>query len=206
MRKILITLSILIMIFLVGCSNEKPEDTVTKFIEAGKELDLAAMSDMIKPTNESSKEEIQNLMQEGNDQSNQYESYFLDYLKENTSKITYSIAHSEIENSNATVTVDFKYVDGGPLLKATIGEVFTKVFAMAFSDEDFSDDDMDSIFVEAMKTQQELVEETFSEATVDINLVQIDGQWYIDEPSDALLDVFTSNFISIGEELNESLN
>lgn len=122
-------MSLLLLIgvfFIAGCSSfPKPESTVSDFIEAGKKFDLTKMAISVNPSNSSSKEKIADLMKDGNDRD-QYQKYFLDYFKENAGKITYAVKGSKIENDKATVTVDFKYVNGGPLLKATLGDVFSK--------------------------------------------------------------------------------
>lgn len=206
MRKIISLLSILVVIFLVGCSAGKPESTVSTFIDAGKKFDLVKMAETVNPSNASDKGKIADLTNEGKDSENQYQKYFLDYFKENAAKITYKIKGSKIEGEKASVTVDFKYVNGGPLLKGTIGEVFTKAISIAFSGVEMNDEEMGQMFVSAMNNQKQSIKESFVEKTIDIKLVQVDKKWYIDEPSDELLDVFTSNFISVGNELNKSMN
>lgn len=205
MRKLIVLFCIIVVASLVGCSAPKPESTVSEFIEAGKKFDIVKMAQTFNPSNESNKEIMEDFTREDSESENQYQAYFFDYFKENAKKITYQIKNSTIEGDQATVTVDFKYVNGGPLLKATIGEVFTKVIAMAFSGVELSDEEMEQMFISTMKNQQNTVEELFIEKTIDIKLVLIDKQWYIDEPSDELLDVFTSNFVSVSNELDESM-
>lgn len=84
--------------FIAGCSNfPKPQSTVSDFIEAGKKFDLTKMATGVNPSNSSSKEKIADLMKDGKDKD-QYQKYFLDYFKENTAKITYTVKGSKIEN------------------------------------------------------------------------------------------------------------
>ncbi len=206
MRKLKSFLSILVVVLLAGCSTAKPESTVSAFIEAGKKFDLVKMAETVNPSKVSDKEKIESLTQEGNNPINQYQNYFLEYLRENAAKITYTVNNTIIEGEKATVSVDFKYVNGSPLIKSTIEEIFTKAMSMAFSGEEVSDEEMREMFVSAMKDQQQSIEESFVEKSIDIKLVQVDKKWYIDESSDELLDVFTSNFISVGNELEEAMN
>jgi len=205
MRKFVSLLVVIGMLVVVGCSTSPttPESTVSNFIEAGKKFDFPQMATMINPLSSISKEKITDLTEE--DSENEYQKYFLDYLKENAAKITYTVKESKIENDKATVSVDFKYVNGGLLLKATLGEVFSKVIPLAFSGVELSDEETEQMFVDAMKKQKEVTTESFIEKTLDIKLVKVDEQWYIDELNDELLDVFMSNFISVGNEINESM-
>ena len=193
------------ILFIAGCSiSPKPESTVSDFIEAGKKFDLTKMATMVNPSNSSSKEKIADLMKDGN-AKDQYQ-YFLDYFKENAAKISYKVKGSKIENDKATVTVDFKYVNGGPLLKATLGDVFSKAISLAFTGVEMNDEEMGQMFVSAMQKQKETVKDSFVEKSMDLKLTKTDSKWYIDEPSEELLDVFLSNFNSVGKEINNSMN
>ena len=192
------------ILFIAGCSiSPKPESTVSDFIEAGKKFDLTKMATMVNPSNAS---KITDVMKDGKDSKDQYQKYFLDYFKENAAKITYKVKGTKTENDKATVTVDFKYVNGGPLLKATLGDVFSKTFSLAFTGVQVKDEDMGPMFVSAMKKQKETIKESFVEKSIDIKLTKADNKWYIDQPSDELLDVFTSNFMSVGKEFNNAMN
>lgn len=206
MRKSISSLYILVVMFLVGCSTANPESTIATFIEAGKKFDLVKMAETVNPSNASSKEKIADLTKGGKESENQYQQYFIDYFKENAAKITYEVKSSKIEGEEASVTVDFKYINGASLLKGTIGEVFTKAISIAFSGVEMNDEEMEQLFVNAMKNQQQSIKESFVEKTIDIKLVQVDKKWYIDKPSDELLDVFTSNFISVGNELSKTMD
>lgn len=191
---------------MVGCSNSpKPESTVSDFIEAGKKFDLIKMATMVNPSNSSNKDKIADLMKDETDKD-QYQKYFLDYFKENAAKITYTVKESKIENDKATVTVDFKYVNGGPLLKATLGDVFSKAISLAFTGVEMNDEEMGQMFVSAMKTQKETFKDSFVEKSVDLKLTKVENKWYIDELSDEFLDVFLSNFNSVGKEFDNAMN
>jgi hypothetical protein len=206
MRKLIVLLSILIVVFLAGCSTAKPESTVTAFAEAGKKFDLVKMAETINPSNTNNKEKIQDFTKNGNDPVDQYQKFFIDYFKENAAKITYQIKGTTVAEDKATVTVDFKYVNGAPLLKGTISDVFAKAISMAFTGMEINDEEMGQMFVTSMKNQQQTIQESFTEKTLDIKLVLVDSKWYIDDLGDELLDVFTSNFISVGNELDKSFN
>lgn len=207
MKKFISIVAIIGLLFVTGCSSfAKPDKTVSDFIDAGKKFDLAQMAAFINPANTDGKTKITDITKDGNKEANQYEKYFLDYFKENAAKITYTIKDSKIDGDKATVPVDFKYVNGSPLLKATIGDVFSQAMSLAFTGVQMKEDDTNQLFMSAMKKQKANIQESFVEKTVDVNLVKVDNKWYIDKPSDELLDVFMSNFVSVGKEISNSFN
>ena len=206
MKKTISILLILVMFLsLTACSNQqKPETTVSEFIEAAKMFNFEKMASIINPSSSPSKEKISEL--EKGSEENSYEKYFMDYLKSNAKKITYEIKDSTIDGDNATVTVDFKYVDGGPLLKSTIGDVFSQVISMAFAGVEMNDEEMSQLLVSSMEKQKENISETFTERTVNLKCIKIENKWYLDDISDDFLDVIISNFGTVAEELDESFN
>ncbi len=128
----------------------------------------------------------------------------LDYLKTNAGKMTYKVTGSEIDGDKAVVTVDCKYVNGGPLLKATIGEAFSKMMGLAFSGIEMTEEENNQIFMSIMKEQAKLIGETFKEATIKINCIKEQDTWYIAETNDELLDVVMSGFMTAGKEIADS--
>ena len=207
MQKIISLLLIAFMMLGVGCSGSasNPETTVKTFIEAGKAFDFVQMAGMVNPDETAAKAEIGDLMS-GDEESPTYDEmqkYFLDYFRNNATKIQYNIVSSAVEEDKAKVTVDFQYVNGAPLLKGTIAEVFSKLFSLAFTGIELSDEEMGQYFVDALKSQQSQISETMKESTVEINLSNIDNTWYVSEPSSDLYNVFTSNFYSVADEINQ---
>ncbi len=199
-----ISMLVIGMFLLMGCSaTPKPETTVSGFIEAAKDFDLVKMTEFINPENSTSKEDIQNLTKENDD--NSMEKYFIDYFKENAAKITYKIVKSEIEGDDATVSIELKHIDGGLLFKATVGEVFQQLIPLAFSGTKLSDEETEQMYINAMKKQQEIIKESFKDTVVDMKLTMIDKKWYINELNDDFLNVLMSGFISAGKEIGESM-
>lgn len=206
MRKLISFLIIIAVIFTIsGCSSSaKPESTVSGYIEAAKTFDLDKMASKVNPSNTSNKENISDLIK---NEENQFVKYFLEYLKSNAAKITYKIKDTKIDNNTAVVTVDFKYVDGGPLMMATIAEVFTQMIPLAFSGVEMTEEQTGQMFVTTMQKQQKTIAETYVEKTIDVKCIKVDNNWYIDEPSDDLSDVILSNFVSVGKAFsNNSAN
>lgn len=201
----IISILICLLIAITGCSGgDKPDKTVSEFIEGMKKFDLELMASKINPEDRKDVDEMTNLSEEGD----LMEKYFLDYIKSNAKKINYKINDSKIDGDKAVVSVDFKYVDGGPLFRATFAEYMKEMFALAFTDmnREITQEEYNEAFVSAMEEQSKVIEESFTEKTLEINCIKVDDKWYINEPSDEILDVAMSNLISVGEELNESFD
>lgn len=199
----IISITLLALVVAIGCSaQDKPEDTVAEYIEGMKAFDIELMASKVNPEERGDLEDFSDLK----DDEESLEKFFLDYIEENAKKITYSINDSTIDADKALVNVDFKYVDGGPLFKATFGEYMANMFELAFTDteKEITEEEYSAAFMTAMENQSQVIEETFTEKNLDINCIKIDDKWYIDEISDELLDVAMTNMISVGGELNQS--
>ncbi|WP_320164944.1 hypothetical protein [uncultured Trichococcus sp.] len=190
-----IAVSMLSLALLAGCSGAKPESTVEEFFTAGQQLDAEAMAATILSTNEEEVKETEELLL---DDSNEY---LVEYFKTNAEKMTYEVTGSEIDGDKAVVTMNAKYVDGAPLIKATISSAFMKMLPLAFSGTEMTEEETNQMFADTMKEQAEIVSETFKEATLKIDLVKQDNEWYITEITDEMMDVVMSGFMSLSTEL-----
>lgn len=204
LKKVIGCIILIIMLgsTLAGClSKSKPDQVVLEFLRAFNSFDIETMMTKINPDNALQDTELSELLSEKEDN---YQKYFLEYLKTNAMKTTYVISDIQIDGETAKIKVNFKYVDGGPLLKATFVEVITKAFAMAFSGTVLSDDASKQFFVTTMQEKEKTVTETFVEKTVIIECVYLMDKWYINQLTDDLMDVFMSNFISVGKDMENS--
>ncbi|MGI5902531.1 MAG: hypothetical protein ACOX7U_08790 [Desulfitobacteriia bacterium] len=100
----------------------------------------------------------------------------------------------------------FTYVDGTPFFKATVNEVLAKAASKDVLDRAAAEEEMALIFREEMDKQKEKFEELFVDKVIDINFIFEGKEWYIDNPSEELLDVFTSNFISASSEIAKTID
>lgn len=201
-KSVLVLLVLSLILIVSGCSPAKPENTVKDFMESMKNFNLEEMASKVNPSNTEGKEYVENLTEEGDE----FQNYFMDYLKGNAKEITYTVKEAKLDGDKATVDVDVKYVDGKPLFTVVIADYFQKAMSVAFSGVEITDEEASNIFLASMKTQQENIEKTFSEKTITVNCIKIDDIWYIDNLSDELLDVATSNIFSAADEMNNSLN
>ncbi|MGO0905465.1 hypothetical protein ACTPC6_06755 [Clostridioides difficile] len=202
MKKIILLLTtFLLAISLTACSSAKPEDTINSFFSSAKKFDFEGMNKVMENNDEKYKDIVKEL--ETEDPSTQY---VLDYLKNNASKITYTIKDSEIKDNNAKIQVECKFVDSTPLLKEIVGEAFTKMLGMSFSGQDLTDEKTTEMLVSIMKEKQKSVEETFVTKTVEFECTKKDNKWIISSANDALADVLLSNLVTAGTEFSNSMS
>ena len=200
----IIAIIITIIILIGGCSPQvNPETTVREFIEAVKDLNLDEIALKINPKDKGIKEQLSNI---GENEEEEFQKYFLEYMRLNAKKITYEIETIEIKDESAIASVKFKYINGGPLLKETISEYIPEAFSQIFTGKEMTDEENTEMFIGIMEEKKGTIEESFIEKTVEIQCIKIDDQWYIDNPSYELLDVAMSNILSIGKELEEFFN
>jgi hypothetical protein len=198
LRRILVLPFVLLLAFSISsCGVTKtPDDTVNNFLSAAQAFDFETMSTYMNPANIDELEEFTS--------DNELEQYFFDYLKDSASKMTYTIKSSETNADTTSVTVDFKFIDSTPFLTAVIGDVFNKAFSRAFSGSELTDEEMNALFTESLESQRSQMENVFTESTVVIDCVKIDGVWMIDTLTDDFGNVITANFIKASEEISNS--
>lgn len=207
MKKLIGFFLIISILFTAGCTAAlKPESTVSAFIEAGQKFDTIQMATLVNPSNPSIKDNISEAMGNENDNRNQYQKYFLTYFKENAAKMTYTIKESQTENDQAVVTIDFQYIDGGPLLTATLQDVFSKAYSSALNGTPMKTEDIGQLLVSTMQKYQETNEESFMNRSLDVKLIKVDKTWYISELNEDFLDVFLSNYITVSKEFEKAMN
>jgi hypothetical protein len=204
MKKVLcMILTLMFTLSAAGCaagansSEAKPEEAVKGYFEAAKLMDTAAMNKFVNP---------KNAVDTTSSASNEYEKMFMDYLKGNTKKVTYSFEGSEVTGETATVTVNCKYVDGTMLFSETLAEFYTKALDDALNGKELTDEETGKEIIKIMKEKQKTVEETFAEKTIKVKCVKIDNKWYIDEPGKDIENVFTSNLLTVGEEMDKPID
>lgn len=195
MKRIISVFMMVAVVFsLCGCSiGAKPEASVDGFLTASQQFDLKKMQSYVNPDASGSSSEAFALSEL--DLKDDTEKYFFDYLKSCASKMTYQIKSSKVEGDKATVTVDFKYIDSTPFVKAVMSDIITQAFATAFSGTEVTEEQTDKMFLDTIKKQEAQVKDTFVEKTIDINCNKKDGKWIVETNQD-LTNVLTANLVS----------
>ena len=187
-----IMLAAVIMVSMVGCSSSKPENTVNEFLKNSKNFDLAAMNENISPDSQSDSDVVEAV--EDNEDLKPY----LKFFKKNAQKMTYTIKETNIDEDEANVTVDFKYVDSSDALNAA--------FTQAFSVNEMSDEEIEKLITDTLTEYESENSDKFAEKTLDLYCIKVDNKWYIDDFDEEFFDVLLCNYISSLENLDNALD
>lgn len=198
---------ILILIFIIsslgifGCSSseEKADDTVNSFFTSAKNFDINGIKTLIDTADS---KEIINI----DEQLNGTSKVFIDYMKENAKEITYEIKNTVITDNEAIVTVNAKYVDSSDLLSIIISEAIPKLFSLAFSGSEPTDEEIENIITEILNEKASSIDKKYKEVTINISLIKKDDKWYITKLSDEVYDIISSGIYSVAQGISEQFN
>lgn len=196
MKKIIsLVCAMVLIVSLVGCGPQaKPDTVVTTFCDAMKAYDRETMSSCVASGGEDLTEETETKAED--ELTNQ----IFDYLKICTSKMTYSIQNSKVNEDKGTVTVKFKYVDVSPMVTAALGEYMQQALVMAFSGAD--EDTMSQLFVSIFDKKKDSMDTGTAESTLDFSCTKTDEGWKIDSVPDGAESILLSNVDKAFESMN----
>ena len=195
-----IMLAAVIMVSMVGCSSSKPENTVNEFLKNSKNFDLAAMNENISPDSQSDSDVVEAV------EDNEDLKTYLKFFKKNSQKMTYTIKETNIDEDEANVTVDFKYVDSSDALNAAFTELLKVAFTQAFSGNEMSDEEIEKLITDTLTEYESENSDKFAEKTLDLYCIKVDNKWYIDDFDEEFFDVLLCNYISSLENLDNALD
>lgn len=200
MKKATIIALVVVLVFAVtGCGTKlEPKDAIKSFFDGVITFDSAAVTKALAPAAADNLGSASDYLKATEDPMAKP---FVDYLKENATKITYEVTGTKINGDAATVTVKCKYVDGTELFGKIIKELYAKAVASALSGKKLSDKELTQMGVDLFKSESGTVQQTFTEKTIDIPCVKVDGTWYVKEVNDQLVDVVSSNLFTAAKKL-----
>lgn len=201
MKKILaIGLILALVLAMTGCGS-KPETAVDNFFAAVKSFDSEGMSKALAPA---ATDNLGLASDYVNETVDPIAAPFVDYLKDNAKKITYEVTGTKVDGDEATVTVKCKYVDGSSLFNKIVEALFPKIMAAALSGKELTEEDMTQMGVEVLNENIAAATETFTEKTIDIPCVKIDGTWYVKLVGPELVDVISCNLFTAAKGLADT--
>lgn len=202
MKKLFLVMTLIIVsIGLMGCATDKPEKAVERFFTAAKAFDSEKINAELKVNDTSINEAATNLV---NGSYYKFQVHFLDYLKANATKVEYKVIETKVDGDKAAVTVSAKYIDGSPVIRGTMGEVFQTLLGNAFSGVEMTEEETSKMFVDTLTNHISTDEQPIVEKTLVINCVKVDNKWYIGELNADIMDVFMSNFMTVGEDIKNA--
>lgn len=191
---------ILISIFaLTGCSNGNKEVTsaVDSFMTDIKEFNLLNINEhLINKESDFTEEGLKAL------ENDEAVHSLLEYFKSNAAKLTYEIDNIELDKDKASVEMKVKYINGENVIEEIFEEFFKETFSRSFIDGDMSDEKMEEIMKAIVEDKRKNSEEIFEEKKLKLELTNRENKWYVNEIDEELLDILTSNFNSLVDDLD----
>lgn len=208
MRKVLKTayaaaLSICLMISFCACGTPGPTETADTFLNAVKAQDQETVNSVYAGKTF----DVLDSMEGGDPDAEGGES--VDDLLEKQMKdkmldFDYTLSNEKIDDTQATVDVEFKTYEFGEAMTNTMAKYIEKALPLAFSGA--SDEEMQEVMNDAFEEEfGALTDKTYT-AKATINLVQKDGEWKvakIDSESE-VMNAMSGNLVNAIKEINES--
>ena len=179
--KLYIMLLIAVCGCLVGCGTNKAEAVVKNYFESMKNSDVDEMKTLIKNTKDTKNNALTDVM--------------LLYAQEYHTNIEYTIEGSIIDEDTATIDVEVKYSNLGPIVKLALIDLVNNSISSAFMGVELDDDDMDALFGSYFEKHKEDVSVLPKTETLKVECEKIDGKWKIIY-SDELINVYFCNMMN----------
>lgn len=179
---------------LVGCGEEQdngPAKATQDFCAKMTQLDISGAADLIEPDQRA---EL-NLDELGLDDPEI--APVLEAMKAFTSQNTCTVKSSTVDGDTATVTVSVNYIDLSGKMEDLLNNATTAAVAKALKADDpaaLTQDEITQMVCDALAEQATSTTWTKSNAEFTVDLVKIDGQWYLTTADEKLLYSLISYF------------
>lgn len=170
-KKLLATLLVGISALgLVACGTEGPADVVNEYFTNIKKGNYEEANELFEETLE------ENINDSNNQEfSEEVEKLLMDTLK----KIDYKINDEAIDGDTAIINVTVKGPNITNVLLVSMGEAIGKIFSLAFTNPEISEEDTFTIMEELLAENLAKVE--IDERTADISLMKTEDGWIMNE-------------------------
>lgn len=191
-----IIIAALLLVSMIGCSSSKPENAVNTLMKNAQKFDIDGIKETLRPELRDN-----DIATEGLD-SDETMNLYLDYFKDNSKKIKYSIGDIVVDDDFASVNVEVQYVDGIDALESAVIKLLKESFAGTFSGDEMSDEEIQEVVSTALTNYQSEHGDEFVTTSIVLECIKIDNKWYIDDLDDDFLNVIFCNFVSFMDSIN----
>lgn len=195
MKKIIAILCIAVLAFsMAACGQQgaKPEAAVKDFCAALKTFDVEGMQKYV--AEDISEDEALYAL----DDSDEEMKALVDAVKGWASKISYTVAKTNVDGDTASVIVDFTYSDASEIIGAIVTDYFDKLFSFEFADA--SDEEVQALFDTIINEKTSSMEPKEAKATIDFECVKQDNAWLIKSIPEGLENIVSSNATTAFED------
>ena len=207
-KKLLLpVLAILSVLMLVACGGKSgPEQTIDNFMTDYKDLKLQELEKYVDEGVSGEVDETIDLEEFSEVDFSKVEKF--DDLKANfkklTKKVKYDVTNVEEDGTTATADIKFTYADAGEPLASSFGDYIGRMFGLAFSGQEMTEEEMElkaaEIMVDIVSDNLDGYEVTTKEVQGKIELVEKEGEWIITDIDDEIMNALT---FGLNEELDD---
>lgn len=176
--------------------RQKPEKAVEDFLVNMQQMDFDGMSKLLQSNDLSALDnaDIRNAA---------YSKFFQGINQKMTAEIKKN--QFNIQNKTANITVHFKYIDGSDIYKETISEFLRQVVSTAFSGQELTEEEIQTILAGILEEKSSSVEDKYAEADIIYPVIEANGQWKIVSLDEETVRIMSANFKNVEDEINNSL-
>jgi len=181
-------LMVFILLTVVGCSSSQPDEIVNTFLKAAVKADYLTMAKLVRGADA-------NIFYTPEDEGAQ------EVIEAILGRVTYQVGEKQISGNTATVKAKIVAPDLLRITALALPELMSMAFAMFFSQEVASQDEIDALFMQYFENAIKDPEAPMVESNISIKLEKKGAGWVIvpdDELANALTGNMTKAFAEIG--------
>ena len=198
-KKLLLpVLAILSVLMLVACGGKSgPEQTIDSLMTDYKDLKFQELEKYVDKGVSGEVDEIIDFEEFSGIDFSKVEKF--DDLKANfkklTKKVKYDVTNVEEDGTTATADIKFTYADAGEPLASSFGDYIGRMFGLAFSGQEMTEEEMElkaaEIMVDIVSDNLDGYEVTTKEVQGKIELAEKDGEWVITDIDEEIMNALT---------------
>lgn len=198
-------LSVCLMLSFCACGIPGPTETADTFLSAVKTQDQETVNSVYA----GKAFDILDSMEQDEDadaeDGGSIDSLIEKQMKDKMLDFDYTLSNEKINDTKATVDVEFKTYEFGKAMTNTMAKYIEEALPLAFSGA--SDETLEKIMNDAFKEEFGALKDKSYTAKTTINLVQKDGEWKVSEIDDDsdIMNAISGNLVNSIKEINESL-
>lgn len=210
MKKVWYLLVVVLMIGLVGCGTDKPDDMVENTVKCLQKNQVNEAKQYFY-YEDSTTEKVEESTQ-SEDDSDSFSDAFTDIMnecaEENSQYLKYEVVDSTVNGDAATVTVEVTYKNAGPVAKLALNDLISQSISSAFSSAftdggEIDNEDMSAILIAAFEKEKENAAIIDKTETLEINCKKTDKGWKISN-YETLLNIYYCNILDTLENMFDS--
>lgn len=209
-KKLLLpVLAILSVLMLVACGGKSgPEQTIDNFMTDYKDLKLQELEKYVDEGVSGDLDETVDLEEFSEVDFSKVEKFddFKANFKKLTKEVKYDVTNVEEDGTTATADIKFTYADAGEPLASSFGDYIGRMFGLAFSGQEMTEEEMElkaaEIMVDIVSDNLDGYEVTTKEVQGKIELAEKEGEWVITDIDEEIMNALTFGLIEVLDDFD----